>query len=159
MRKIDKLLWFAMMDRLTHSVLQETAEDLSSDLPSGQSMAEAAENFRNQLLKAFDASDTSHLQYDVQTKNLEETVDRLSKECDTLVQQLALIQGERRELEATCSKLKNHIHKLERERQEIAKYTSALEADVTGAIEKFVDQFLRCDANRLFLSDSHQDAR
>lgn len=150
MRKIDKLLWFAMMDRLAESVLEETAEELSSDLPPSQSMAEAAENLRNQLFKAFDEPDTLHLQ---------DTVDRLSKECDALIQQLALVQDERRKLEATCNELKNRILKLERERQEIAKYTSALEADVTGAIEKFVDQFLRCDANRLSLSDFQQDPR
>lgn len=47
--------WVRIVDHLADSVLDETLEELASDLEPGQSLAEAAANFRNKLLTAFDA--------------------------------------------------------------------------------------------------------
>lgn len=69
MRKLDKSLWFALVDRLADSVLEETVEELSSDLPPGQSMADAAEKFRNQLLEAFDGKKGENRMKDVEFRD------------------------------------------------------------------------------------------
>lgn len=48
--------WVRIVDHLADSVLEETLEELASDLEPGQTVSEAASSFRNKLLAAFDGA-------------------------------------------------------------------------------------------------------
>jgi hypothetical protein len=50
--------WERIVDHLADSVLEDNLEELASGLQPGQSVAEVAEEYRNRLLKAFDAHAT-----------------------------------------------------------------------------------------------------